>query len=166
MNDRNLDFTNVVPAYKPRVYVASAFGNREEVRHAQKQLIEIGYVISHDWTNESSAGKTGQELEDYLDRCGSSDVMGVYDADLVFLAHHTEARGACTELGLAVAWGKPIIVAYFHRHSNIFFHLKKWPHPVPTKTTKFDSKYRKIHLFMNMDGALAQAELMMKSLAT
>lgn len=107
----------------PKVYVATAFVNLQEAREVMTSLREMGYQITHDWTNESAEGLVGAEREAYLTRCAKEDVEGVRRADLVFLILHERAKGALTEFGLALAWEIPCIVAKKNEVNDIFTHL-------------------------------------------
>jgi hypothetical protein len=108
---------------KPRVYVATAFKNLEEAKAVMESLSKIGFEITHDWTNESSEGKQGEELEKYLTMCAVHDLQGVETADLVFLVNDPRAKGAFTEFGIALGCRIPVIVAKKNVAQNIFFHV-------------------------------------------
>jgi len=114
-----------------RIYVASKFENTTAVREAYRLLREAGHEITHDWTNESAEGLTGQEREDYLVRAALADVKGVMGASGILVLNHQRMAGGFTEFGIAIGahWGGRntcIVVIDGHHEEkprNIFFHL-------------------------------------------
>jgi hypothetical protein len=104
-----------------KIYVASKFENKQQVRAVQQRLIDLGHTISHDWTNEAEGDRKGPELDAYLQECAIKDYNGVLEADAVLLITQPNMRGAFTELGMALAWGRVCYVV--GRTGNIFEHL-------------------------------------------
>lgn len=109
-----------------RIYVASKFENTKAVREAYKVLQKDGHIITHDWTGETADGLSGDALALYLRSCAEKDVEGVANGQGFLLLHHANVSGALTEMGIAIAL-KRFIVVIDGRHpdkpSNIFFHL-------------------------------------------
>jgi hypothetical protein len=109
-----------------RVYVASKFENGSEVRKAQQTLREDGHTITHDWTEENAEGFHGTALELYLRECARKDYDGVLACDAFVLLHYERGAGMFTELGLAIAWRRLVVVIDGKNPDkvhNIFFHL-------------------------------------------
>jgi uncharacterized protein (DUF2249 family) len=109
-----------------QVYVASKFENSKEVQEAHKAFIEEGWKITHDWTVENADGMTGPALEYYLRECAKKDYEGVLRCDAFVLIHYEKGAGMFTELGIALASGKTVVIIDGHnptKISNIFFHL-------------------------------------------
>lgn len=106
-----------------RIYVAGKFEEVVAVRAAQQALIARGFDITHDWTNENSAGLKGEALETFLAKCAEDDYDGVTFADAVLLLNHDRAFGAMVETGIAIARGIPVFVVGHKIRDNIFFHL-------------------------------------------
>lgn len=105
------------------VYVAGKFEEVEAVRAAQSLLQDAGFRITHDWTGESTAGKTSEEIGPFLEVCAENDYVGVTEADAVLLLNHDRAFGAMVEMGMAIARGIPVFVVGHKIRDNIFFHL-------------------------------------------
>ncbi len=112
-----------------KIYVASKFENKELVKEVQEELIREGHSITHDWSNESDAGKTGIELENYQARCAQQDFDGVKNADLVLLINHQGCKGTYTEFGIALALNKYVVIVKPELTNQVFFHLKH-PHKI------------------------------------
>lgn len=110
---------------KPRgyVYVAGKFEEGVRVREVQEKLRLLGFEVTHDWTREDPAGRTGVELEVYLQHCALKDVEGVETADFLLVLNHDRAFGAMVEMGLGLAWGRVIYLVGPQIRDNIFFHL-------------------------------------------
>jgi nucleoside 2-deoxyribosyltransferase len=110
-----------------KVYVATAFKNRDEAKRVMELLKGHGCIITHDWTNESVEGRTGDDLMEYLRRCAWADVNGVKDCDVLFLINHPDGKGCFTELGIALGLQKHVVVVEEDSAHNIFIHLDKYP---------------------------------------
>lgn len=110
---------------KPRgyVYVAGKFEEGPRIREVQERLRLMGFEVTHDWTREDPAGRTGDDLAAYLQACAEKDVRGVEDADFLLVLNHDRAFGAMTEMGLGLAWGRVIYLVGPQIRDNIFFHL-------------------------------------------
>jgi hypothetical protein len=109
-----------------KIYCASKFENTKSVREAYAALQADGHTITHDWTGENADGLHGQALELYLRSCAEKDVRGVSHGQGFLLLHHERVSGALTELGIAIALKKFIVVIdgkHPDKPSNIFFHL-------------------------------------------
>jgi hypothetical protein len=107
-----------------KCYVATSFKNLEEARTVMGALEKIGFKITHNWTHESTEGKTGEELQNYLTDCAERDYRGVQHADLFFLINDPRCKAAFTEFGVALTRQIPIIIAKHSVAENIFFHMK------------------------------------------
>jgi hypothetical protein len=92
-----------------RVYVASKFEEKEYVAELYEWLREDGHVITHDWTGEDDAGKSGAELDTYHTKCARQDVDGVMEAEAVVLLPHDRGKGLYVEMGIAIGLGLPIV---------------------------------------------------------
>jgi nucleoside 2-deoxyribosyltransferase len=108
------------------VYVASKFENTTAVREAHDKLIELGHRVTHDWTYEDASKLTGEEREKYMRLCAHKDLDGVKNCDVLLLINYPKCAGAFTELGIAIALHKHIVVVDAYKEGlphNIFFHL-------------------------------------------
>lgn len=105
------------------IYVAGKFEEKARVREVQRQLEDLQYYITHDWTKEDAGTLQGDALEAYLAQCAANDYTGVRDADAVLVLNHDRAFGAMSEMGMAIAWGIPVFVVGHKIRDNIFFHL-------------------------------------------
>jgi superfamily I DNA and RNA helicase len=105
-----------------KVYVASKFENTKAVREAYEALKQDGHTITHDWTGENADGLSG----DYLRSCAEKDVSGVAKGQGFLMLNHERIAGGNTELGIAIALKKFIVVIdgkHPDKPSNIFFNL-------------------------------------------
>lgn len=109
-----------------RVYVASKFENTDAVRDAYARLRALGFVITFDWT--------GCAVTDpgYPHEHAQADFTGVASADLFLLIDHPGMKGAFVELGIALAYEKPVYIV--GAVSCVFVHLKP-PHRIFTFDT-------------------------------
>jgi hypothetical protein len=105
-----------------KLYVATAFENKEYANSVMKVLTNDGHQITHNWTGESADGLTGEERILFLEKCAVLDAKGVMDSEgVVLLTVEKGGRGMYTEMGIAMATQKPVFVVGPH-YNNIFFH--------------------------------------------
>jgi nucleoside 2-deoxyribosyltransferase len=108
-----------------RVYVAGRFADAERLDNLAKSLTDDhGCTITHNWMTFQCEDKAEHAVV-----CAEKDVQGVKTADVVFMVmdHATYAyRGTFTELGIAVALDKTIIMVTSDQcacSQNVFWHL-------------------------------------------
>jgi len=110
------------------VYVASKFENKAEVRECQTLLRQHGHLITHDWTFEEEAERTGEELETYLQKCAADDFNGSMNAEAFILIMYPGLSGALVKLGIAMASNARIMLVQPDGRtgpSPIFFHMRE-----------------------------------------
>lgn len=111
-----------------KIYVASAFGNKTQVRLVQQLLQERGHVITHDWTVcDDTTGVEAGDLDAYRAACALGDYLGVVSCDTLVVLNDRLGFGMATEYGLALAYGKNIVVVNPAARMNIFYHLTANP---------------------------------------
>lgn|SRR3990167_7712087 len=106
-----------------KVYVASAYGNREHVQEVFTILQDAGHVVSHDWTTESAdhLPHGSPEYYRYLEQCGARDYLGIMDAHVLLLLAHPEMKDTRTELGIALGCGMQILVVDHPEVHSVFY---------------------------------------------
>lgn len=112
-------------AWKPHVYVASKFEDREQARALINRLLHAGITITHDWTHEDDTGMDGATRATYLRKCAEADVDGAARADIFILLGHPHLRGALVEFGVALAAGAICLVVNPGIADNIFFRMRQ-----------------------------------------
>ena len=111
-----------------KIYVATKFDRRDEVREIYKKLREHGHEITRDWTVHDPAARYGQYPEK-AKQYAEEDVRGVQDCDvLIILSDQGGSIGMHIETGLALErnskTGKPeIYVIGEHTNRSIFYFL-------------------------------------------
>jgi hypothetical protein len=111
-----------------RVYVASRYSERGKARTraAHDAFRNAGHSITHDWTHEDDT-LTGLVKDRYLTECAILDYEGVVDADAFVLLVEPEMKGAWTELGMALATLRTVIIIG-GTHENIFERMPEVHH--------------------------------------
>jgi nucleoside 2-deoxyribosyltransferase len=87
-------------------YIASKLRNAESVKLVSRALADDGHVLTYDWTPHGPVWREGWE------RCRQVAVFeteGVKDADVVIVLL-PGGFGTHTELGAALALGKPVVM--------------------------------------------------------
>lgn len=87
-----------------RFYIATALENAEVHKLLAKRLIDAGHVLTYDWTTHGSV----QDDPHLWMKVAQKEVEGVLSADWVIML--PGGRGTHTELGLAIASRKKIVV--------------------------------------------------------
>ncbi len=111
-----------------RIYLASRYSRRDEMRHLAARLRSLGHNITSRWLEAEWANRPDSSSAapaEYREKFAQIDMLDVQVSDTVI--SFTEAPGDGSrggrhvEFGLAVAWGKRLIVVG-HRE-NLFHHL-------------------------------------------
>lgn len=111
-----------------KIYLASRYSRRDQMRELAAELTRMGHEITSRWLETEWVNRPGDGAAappEYREKYAAIDMEDVRAADCV--VNFTEAPGDGSrggrhvELGLAVAWGKRIIVVG-HRE-NLFHHL-------------------------------------------
>jgi hypothetical protein len=111
-----------------RVYVATNFARATLARAVMTTLEQDGHVITHDWTGENAAGKSGDELARYLQRCAIQDFSGVRRCQVLVVLNHPQGRGMFVEVGIALALGKIVLVVGPSMAECIFYAMAQCIH--------------------------------------
>lgn len=109
-----------------KIYVASKFERKDEVREVQAFLRDNGHEISSDWTQHDYSDVPKEEQPAFLRKCAMEDLFGVIEADMLILMPDKTAGAHFTELGIALGLCIPIIVLGHKpdEHArNIFYNL-------------------------------------------
>jgi hypothetical protein len=110
-----------------KVYVASSFSRKPDVRAMQELLRAEGHEITYDWTPEDASGLEGDDLFFALRGGAERDLAGVLAADALIVLHDDRGRGMATEFGAALAAGKLVIVVGARvttgEMRNVFYYL-------------------------------------------
>ncbi len=114
-----------------KVYLAARYSRNPEMRQYRDELVAMGHTVTSQWINgkhEIPQSIGGDTPVDYGQRFALEDWQDVFAADVMIA--YTEAAqpqgsrsrgGRHVELGLALAWGKDIIVV--GPRENVFYYL-------------------------------------------
>lgn len=98
-----------------RFYVASKFENKEAVGHVIEKLGVFGHQVTYDW-RYAKVNDMDQAVRDYLGVEMADFVVGIFEKDAVY-------KGAIAEIGMAIAWQKPIFIIGNWLDNMIFMKL-------------------------------------------
>ena len=103
-----------------KFYIACSLSRYREHRIIRDALHATGHEITVDWTTEPPwveelehgiGGSDARTQVAAVRHAGANDTKGVHDADIVIvLVGGGSGRGTHVELGLAIAYGKPVIL--------------------------------------------------------
>jgi hypothetical protein len=110
-----------------KVYVASSFSRKDDVRAMIALLRAEGHEITYDWTDEDASGLEGDALHAALRAGAERDLKGVLAADALVVLHDDRGRGMATEFGVALAARKVLVVVgagvTAGEMRNVFYYL-------------------------------------------
>lgn len=112
-----------------KIYIATGLERAAEHNVVRDALIKMGHSLSYDWTVHGSVKGEGH---DRLEQVAGLELAGVMDADVVIVLL-PGGRGTHTELGAALAAGRPVFIhaedegvfefdertCVFYRHKNV-----------------------------------------------
>ncbi len=110
-----------------KFYIASRFGNLDEVRKTYKVLKQQGHTISLDWTIHESVKPYGQN-EEKAARYSVEDVEGVRRSQVFVLLSDEAGTGMYVEFGIALQSflekGSPLVyvIGAYTDRCSFFFH--------------------------------------------
>jgi len=87
-------------------YIATKLERHAEHNIVRDSLAKQGWEISYDWTVHGPVWRDGKKR---IQQVSVAETQGVLDADLVVVLL-PGGRGTHTELGMAIAAGKPILL--------------------------------------------------------
>jgi hypothetical protein len=115
-----------------KIYVASSFARKPDVRAMHELLRAEGHEITYDWTDEDASGLEGDALHAALLGGAQRDIAGIREANLLVVLHDDRGRGMATEFGIALERSVPIIVVgarvNFGEMRNVFYYLPNVMH--------------------------------------
>lgn len=114
------------------IYIAARFTEKEVVKTLMGTLEEDGHYVTHDWTSEEDIpANYPSDLPEYLGRvaylqeCAEKCVQGVLEADVVLVLNNATGAGLFVEVGLAIAYGKKIVVVNPEARDIPFWYLQE-----------------------------------------
>lgn len=110
---------------KIKIYIAAPWKNKEEAKAAKKICEDAGLEVTSRWIElHGDKEKDDPTNIKYFEEEATHDVQDVYRCDILILLNIQKSEGKAAETGMAMAWGKPVILV--GERSNIFHYL-----PVP-----------------------------------
>jgi nucleoside 2-deoxyribosyltransferase len=105
-----------------KIYLAANPGknfiNRQSVIDMMDEIKNAGHTITHDWV--SHRPETPEDMTAHRVNAAIKDVEGVREADCLILIDDEFRGGIYTELGVALACYKPVVVVA-PKYNMIFF---------------------------------------------
>src|SRR3990167_4537398 len=104
---------------KIKVYLAAPWKRKDEAKLGKIQLEEAGLEVTSRWIDLVK----GEDVIDFkfFEEEAIHDVQDVYRADILILLNLEKSEGKSAEMGMALAWNKPVIIV--GERSNIFHYL-------------------------------------------
>lgn len=113
-------------AMYPTVYLAAPFTHKKEAKEVRAKLEGIGMKVVAEWLDSPSTltndDLTNPVYADEFQQMAIQDVTGINSADCLVILNLEKSEGKATEMGLAYATGRPIIVVG-ERSRNVFYFL-------------------------------------------
>lgn len=106
---------------KPQYYLASAFKRKAEMAECRAIMQAAGYNVVARWIDEEAESDDAAPTDDYRMECALTDLQDVAACDVFVCFIGGVGAGHHTELGLALAGGKRIVL--IGQKNNIFHYL-------------------------------------------
>lgn len=109
-----------------RLYLAGRWSNRENIQQKANQLKRMGFFITSRWHSDPNhlvfRDATSPEEIAWNDTLAHHDMEDLYSAEaIVYFAEHGSRGGSHVEFGMAIAWGKDLILVGPRSHVFTFF---------------------------------------------
>jgi nucleoside 2-deoxyribosyltransferase len=115
---------------KKRIYLAAPWVRRDEARAAGELIEAAGHTITKKWWEHRDVPIDQADRHLELEQQAIEDLEGVFRAQVFVLLNLATSEGKAVETGLALAYGKPIILV--GERSNLFHYLVNPAFRVPT----------------------------------
>lgn len=89
-----------------KFYIATKLERVADHHNLRDRLITLGHEITYDWTVHGSVQREGVDV---IRKVALAEKRGVLEADFVCVLL-PGGRGTHAELGMALAWGKPVFI--------------------------------------------------------
>jgi hypothetical protein len=103
-------------------YTAGPWKDREQVREIAEKLRAAGYTVNSRWLEVEDVADDDPKREQYLREQAINDLEDVFKADALLYVNSRKSEGKATELGVAIASLKPIVIVG-GRENNVFLNL-------------------------------------------
>jgi nucleoside 2-deoxyribosyltransferase len=105
----------------PRVYLAGPWACKAEVADAKQRMLAAGIQVVSGWTEREN---TPQEIEPArMQKQAALDMAEVFASNTLVLMGLAKSEGKATEMGMALALGKRVILVKDDCVGNIFYNL-------------------------------------------
>lgn len=112
-----------------KIYLAGPWIERQTMPQYADAIRRAGHTITHEWWKYDGEGEDKEDRA-FLEECAKKDRDGVYNCDAVICINTAKSEGKAVEQGLAIAYGRPIILVTPNEKpsSNIFHYLHNYKH--------------------------------------
>lgn len=100
------------------IYLAAPWAHKAEARIARMALQDAGHTVTSDWIDQHDDTANPVDLAEQA----IHDFHQVRKADILVILNLAKSEGKATELGVALASGKPVFLVG-PRTINIFYHM-------------------------------------------
>jgi hypothetical protein len=133
-----------------KVYVASSFCRKPDVREMIRLLQEQGHEVTYDWTDDDVSGLVDDppKLRKALGQAAQRDLLGIYRAEAVVCLHDPRGRMMHFELGAAAVLCLPVIIVGalpLDLSTPCHYYLRGFQHvATPAEAAAIVSEYQKL----------------------
>ena len=108
------------------IYVAGPWLDREEVKGIADRIAKLGHKITHPWWEHEGEYDDAPLMKAHA----AQDWAGVVNAVMVVVCDFRKSEGKAVEQGIALAYGKPILMLHKDgvNNLNIFHNLGNYKH--------------------------------------
>ena len=112
--------------HRPKtIYVAGKWFDKDRIRKMQQNIVNYGFLISHDWTDVETKHKYSADKSIFRD-CDISAAVNSYAVVAVLDDPEYPYRGTTCEITAADSHGVPVILRSIHSHDHDMFRYNMW----------------------------------------
>lgn len=93
-----------------KIYLAGPAARQDAVREVRDLLVKLGFEVNSRWIDVKLLGQGYEESRVQLADQAEMDFEDVQNSDVLVVMNLEKSEGKATETGMALAWGKPVIV--------------------------------------------------------
>jgi len=104
-----------------KIYVAAPWVHKADARAAKERLQRAGFTVTSRWIDFKETQAGYEYPEQVMRQEAMNDVIDVREADALIYLNLAKSEGKATEMGMAIAQEKPVLVIG-GKANNVFLH--------------------------------------------
>lgn len=111
------------------VYIAGTTSNQEFLRVIKQRIVLLGHPVSSTWLETAYQYTDKRCTAAHMKKDAPRDLDEIRECDLFIMDRTRKSWGKDTEMGMALALGKPVWLVGTPKYKNVFFALAERTFP-------------------------------------